>query len=316
VNPVNADARQNLIGTGYGAAAYLLWGFLPLYFVLLNPMGPWEVVAWRVLLSLVLCAVMLTVVRGWQRLFAVLRNPRLVWWTALAGALIYVNWQSFLIAAQTGQVLQASLGYFINPIFTVLLAVVFLRERPRPLQWAAIGIVAVAVGVIVVGYGDVPWLALMMALSFGFYGLVKNRIGPAVDAVGGLALETAWLTPIAVAQLIFVGVTSGLTYGTVSVGHTLAVSFAGIVTTVPLLLFAAGSRRVPLSTMGMLQFTAPILQFLTGVFFLGEEMPAERLVGFSLVWVACALLVVDIVLSARRSRREPPHVGDAPVGPV
>ncbi|WP_105567174.1 EamA family transporter RarD [Microbacterium halophytorum] len=290
------------MGTGYGAGAYLLWGFLPLYFVLLAPTGPWEVLAWRVLLSLALCAILVTITRGWRRFALVVTSPRLVWWTVLAGALIYVNWQVFLIAAQTGQVLQASLGYFINPIITVLLAVIFLRERPRPLQWAAIGVAAVAVGVIVAGYGAVPYLALAMALSFGFYGLVKHRIGPAVDAIGGLALETLWLAPVAVAQLVIVALTTGLTYGTAGIGHTVALSFAGVVTTVPLLLFAAGSRRVPLSTMGMLQFIAPILQFITGVFLLGEEMPLERLIGFALVWVACALLIIDIIRAARRDR--------------
>lgn len=297
------DVRERTTGTAYGTGAYLLWGFLPLYFVLLAPTGPWEVVAWRVILSLALCAVLLAVTRGWRRLGAVLSNPRLVWWTVLAGLLIYVNWQVFLIAAQTGQVLQASLGYFINPIVTVLLAVVFLHERPRPLQWAAIGTVAVAVAVIVVGYGAMPWLSLLMALSFGFYGLVKNRIGPGVDAVGGLALETLWLTPIAVGQLVVVAVTTGVTYGTAGAGHAVALSLAGVVTTVPLLLFAAGSRRVALSTMAMLQFIAPILQFVTGVFFLGEAMPTERLIGFALVWLACALLVLDILRMSRRTRR-------------
>ncbi len=313
------DARTRMVGTGYGFSAYLLWGFLPLYFVLLAPTGPWEVVAWRVILSLALCAVLLTFTRGWRRLVVVLRNPRLVWWTVLAGLLIYANWQAFLIAAQSGQVLQASLGYFINPIVTVLLAVIFLRERPRPLQWAAIAVVAVAVGVIVVGYGSVPWLSLAMALSFGFYGLVKNRIGPAVDAVGGLALETLWLTPIAIAQLVLVAATTGLTFGVSGLWHAIALTCAGAVTTVPLLLFAAGSRRVSLSAMGMLQFIAPILQFITGVFLLGEAMPPERLTGFALVWVACALLIVDILRSSRRgrrARRAARHITDETVAPV
>lgn len=298
------EARTRAAGTGYGFAAYLVWGILPVYFILLAPTGPFEVVAWRVLLSLVLCALLLTVMRGgWRRLLGVLRNPRLTWWTVLAGALIYVNWQVFLIAAQTGHVLEASLGYFINPIVTVLLAVAFLGERPRPLQWAAIGVVVIAVAVIIVGYGSVPWISIALSLSFGFYGLVKNRIGSGVDAVGGLALETLWLTPVAVVQLVIVAATSGLTFGAGSPVHTVMLSLAGVATTVPLLLFASATRRVTLTTIGMLQFLTPLMQFVTGVFFLGEEMPPERLAGFILVWVACTLLMIDLIRVSLRGRR-------------
>lgn len=295
-------ARDRAAGTAYGFSAYFIWGFLPLYFVLLLPTGPWEVVAWRVLLTLVLCAVLLTVMRGWPRLVAVLRDPRLVGWTILAGVLIYLNWQVFLFASQTGHIVESSLGYFINPITTVLLAVVFLRERLRPMQWAAIGIVAVAVVVIIVGYGTVPWIAIALTLSFGVYGLVKNRIGGAVDAVSGLALETLWLTPIAVVQLTIVGLTTGLTLGQHGVWHTALLALAGVATAVPLLLFASSARRVSLTTIGLLQFVAPILQFVVGAFVLGEPMPAERWAGFALVWVACAVLVVDLLRATRRSR--------------
>lgn len=295
-------ARDRAAGTAYGFSAYLIWGFLPLYFVLLLPTGPWEVVAWRVLLTLVLCAVLLTAMRGWPRLVAVLRDPRLVGWTILAGVLIYLNWQVFLFASQTGHIVESSLGYFINPITTVLLAVVFLRERLRPMQWAAIGIVAVAVVVIIVGYGTAPWIAIALTLSFGVYGLVKNRIGGAVDAVSGLALETLWLTPIAVVQLTIVGLTTGLTLGQHGVWHTALLALAGVATAVPLLLFASSARRVSLTTIGLLQFVAPILQFVVGAFVLGEPMPAERWAGFALVWVACAVLVVDLLRATRRSR--------------
>ncbi|MGW9114234.1 EamA family transporter RarD [Microbacterium sp. NPDC055683] len=295
--------RERALGTGYGFSAYLLWGVLPLYFVWLKPTGPWEVVALRVLLSLVFCALLLTVMRGWGRMVAVLRNPRLALWTAVAGLLIYVNWQAFLIATQTGHVVESSLGYFINPITTVLLAVLVLHERVRPAQWAAIGIAAVAVIVIVVAYGSVPWISLILTASFGVYGLVKNRIGGAVDAVSGLALETMWLAPIAVVQLVVVAATTGLTYGQVSVGHTILLSLAGVATAIPLLLFAAGARRVSLTTVGLLQFIAPILQFLCGVVVLHEPMPVERWIGFAIVWVALVVLTVDMVRHARRSRR-------------
>lgn len=308
----SAPDRERMLGTGYGFGAYLLWGVLPLYFVLLAPTGPWEVVAWRVLLSLVFCALLLTVTRGWGRMAAVLRNRRLALWTAIAGVLIYVNWQTFLIATLTGHVIESSLGYFINPIVTVLLAVLVLHERLRPAQWAAIGIAAVAVAVIVIAYGSVPWISLLLSASFGFYGLVKNRIGGAVDAVSGLAIETAWLTPVAVVQLVVVAMTTGLTYGSVSTLHTVMLSLAGVATAIPLLLFAAGARRISLTTIGLLQFIAPILQFLCGVVVLGEPMPLERWIGFGIVWVALAVLSFDMVQNARRSRQAAP-VAD-PVG--
>lgn len=291
-------------GTLFGLGAYVLWGVLPLYFVVLAPTGPWEIVAWRVLLSLVFCALLLTVMRGWGRFVRVLRTPRLALLMALAGVLIYGNWQIFVIATQSDAVIEASLGYFINPITTVLLAVLVLRERLRILQWVAIGVAAVAVIVIVVGYGDVPWYALGLTATFGVYGLVKKQVGGTVDAISGLALETLWLVPVAVAQLIVVAATAGLTMGAAGPGHTVLLLCAGVVTAVPLLLFAAGSSRIPLATMGMLQFTGPILQFIIGAAVLHEPMPAARWVGFAIVWIACVLFVIDQVRHARRARPE------------
>ena len=300
---MNRDASsEHTLGGVYALAAYLLWGFLPLYFLLLVPTGPWEVVAWRVLLSLVFCALLLLVTRTWGKLFAIMRQPRLLLWTAIAGTLIYINWQVFLIGTLTGHVIETSLGYFINPIVTVLLGVLVLRERMRVTQWIAIGIAALAVGVIVVGYGAFPWIALSLAFSFGTYGLVKKRIGPSVDAVSGLSLETMWLTPIAIGQLVLVGVTTGLTMGTAGIGHAVVLCLAGVVTAIPLLLFAAGTRRAPLSLVGLLQFLTPIMQFVIGAWILQEPMPPERWVGFGLVWVALIVLTADSLVHARRSR--------------
>jgi len=308
VRPNSAEAapadltKERTLGGVYTFTAYLIWGFLPLYFVLLAPTGPWELVAWRIILSLAFCVLLLAVTRGWSALARILRNRRLLAWTALAAALIYVNWQVFILATLTGHVIETSLGYFINPIVTVLLGVLVLRERLRLTQWIAIGISAIAVGVIVVGYGAFPWVALSLALSFGFYGLVKKRIGPSVDAVSGLTLESAWLLPVAIIQLIVVGVTSGLTMGTVGLGHALLLAAAGIFTATPLLLFAAGTRRVPLTVVGLLQFIAPVLQFITGAWILGEPMTFERWIGFGLVWVALIVLSLDSVIFARRAR--------------
>ena len=298
-----AAARERTLGGIYGLSAYLLWGVLPLYFLLLAPTGPWEVVAWRILLSLVFCAFLLTVTRTWPRLAAIFRQPRVLGLTVVAGVLIYVNWQVFILGALSGHVLETSLGYFINPIATVLLAVLVLRERLRPTQWVALGIAAIAVLVIVVAYGAFPWIALTLAASFSIYGLVKKKVGPSVDAVSGLTLETLWLTPIAAIILGVVAATTGLTMGANGWEHAALLSLAGVITAVPLLLFAAGARRVSLTVVGLLQFIAPIMMFLIGLLVLGEPMPVERWIGFALVWVALIILTVDSVLAARRARR-------------
>ncbi|MFK4791460.1 EamA family transporter RarD [Microbacterium sp. ZW T5_56] len=283
-------------------SAYLLWGVLPIYFLILAPTGAWETVAWRIVFSVVFCLVALAITRGWSRVIAVFRNPKLAALTALGGGLVYINWQLFVLAAQGGQVVESSLGYFINPIVSVLLGVLALHERLRALQWTAIGVAALAVIVIVIGYGEMPWISLGLAFSFGFYGLVKNRIGPSVDAVSGLTLETVWLLPVAIIQLVVVAITSGITIGVGGIGHVALIAGLGITTAVPLLLFAIGTRRIPLTMVGILQFAAPILQFLVGVFLLHEPMPPERWIGFGIVWVAVVILVTDSLMAGRRAR--------------
>jgi chloramphenicol-sensitive protein RarD len=303
-----ADRATQTAGVAYAGGAYLLWGVLPLYFLLLAPTGPWEVVAWRVLLSFVFCGILLTVTRGWKALGAIVRQPRLLGWTALAGVLIYVNWQVFLIGTLTGHVVETSLGYFINPIATVLLGVFVLKERIRRLQWAAIGIAAVAVIVIVLFYRSFPWIALSLTASFGVYGLIKKKIGPAVDAISGLTLESFWLIPIAVVQLIVVATTpAGITMGQYGAWHATLLAFAGVATAVPLLLFAAGTRRINLTVIGMIQFVTPVMQFIIGAAVLGEPMPLERWLGFVIVWIAIAVFVIDLLLAARRGRRQARH---------
>jgi chloramphenicol-sensitive protein RarD len=200
-------------------------------------------------------------------------------------------------------VIETSLGYFINPIVTVLLGVVVLHERLRVTQWVAIGIAALAVGVIIFGYGEFPWIALTIAASFGLYGLVKNRIGPSVDAVSGLTLESLWLAPVATVLLIIVAATSGgLSIGSNGLSHAVLLGLAGVITAIPLLFFAAGARRVPLTVMGILQFLTPVMQFVAGAWILHEPMTAERWVGFILVWIALTVLTIDSLVAARRAR--------------
>ncbi|PTT17475.1 EamA family transporter RarD [Microbacterium sp. HMWF026] len=300
--PPAAPTGGTTRGALYALGAYLLWGVLPIYFLQLKPTGAFEVVAWRIVFAFVFCLLLLTVLRAWPAFLRIVRQPRLMGLTALAGVLIYVNWQTYLYGALNEHVIETSLGYFINPIVTVLLGVIVLRERLRVLPWVAVGIAVLAVVIIVVGYGSFPWIALTLAFSFGVYGLVKKQIGPSVDAVSGLTLESFWLLPVAGIQLAVVASTTGITLGTAGPVHTILLLLAGAVTAVPLLLFASGARRVPLTVIGLLQFIAPILQFIIGVWVLHEPMTTERWIGFGLVWVALVVLSVDSLVAARRHR--------------
>ena len=291
-------------GLTYAISAYVLWGILPIYFLALAPASAWEIVAWRVIFSLAFCAIALTVTRAWRRFGALLKDRRVLFTMGLAGALIYVNWQTYVLATVSGQVVEAALGYFINPIVTVFLGVIVQRERLRIAQWVAVGVSVVAVVVLAIGYGQVPWIALILAFSFGFYGLIKKRVGGRVDAVSGLTLETMWLTPVAIVQLVVVGVTAGLTIGSDGPWHTVLLVGAGVITAVPLLFFAAASRRLPLVYMGFIQYFAPFIQFLVGVVLLNEAMPPERWIGFAIVWLALAILSVDMIVAARQGKKQ------------
>ena len=290
-------------GLAFAVGAYGLWGLLPVYFLSLQPTGPVEIVAWRIVLSLAFCFLLLAITRGWTSLRRTMADRRAMLLLGLAGALIVVNWLTYVIATLTGHVVEAALGYFLNPIVTVLLGVLVLHERLRPAQWAAIGISAVAALVLAIGYGSVPLIALTLAFSFGFYGLVKKQVGPKVDAIVGLTVETAWLTPLALGGLAVLAATTGLTLGAAGPVHLVLLLSAGVVTAVPLLFFAAAARRLPLTLVGLVQYLAPLLQFILGVTLLAEPMPVERWVGFALVWVALIVLSVDLLLAGRSPRR-------------
>ncbi|GAA2751529.1 EamA family transporter RarD [Amnibacterium kyonggiense] len=290
-----ASTRAGLL---FGIGAYALWGAMPVYFLLMRPAGPFEIVAWRILFSLVFCALLLLVTRGFGRFRSVLHDRRAVASFALAGALIWANWTVYVIASTSGRVVDAALGYFINPIVTVLLGVVVQKERLRTLQWVAIGVSVLAVVVLAIETGSLPWISLALAASFGLYGLVKKRAGR-IDAVSGLTLETAWLVPVAVVQLVVVGSTSGLAWGSAGWFPTLMLTSAGVGTAVPLLLFASSTRRLPLSVVGFLQYIAPILQLAIGVAVLHEPMSTGRWTGFVLVWVALVVLVGESLVRGR-----------------
>ena len=283
------------------AAAYGLWGLLPAYFVALDPSGPVEILAFRIVLSLVFCVVILAIMRRLSRTAALLKDAQIVKLSALAAVLILVNWSVYVFASLNQFIVEAALGYFINPLVTVALGVVVLKEKLRPLQWGALGLAIVAVIVLAVGYGSIPVISLTLAFSFGFYGFVKNRMGPSVKSLDSLTLETLWLTPVALGLLVWVSMSTGLTLGTLGTAHTLLLLMAGAVTSIPLLFFGAAARRLPLSVIGLMQYLAPVMQFTFGVAIMGEPMPLERWIGFSLVWIALVVLSVD-ALRHRRNR--------------
>ena len=299
--------KKTGVGLAFAASAYILWGFLPLYFNALAPAGAIEVVAWRVVLSLVFCAALLTVTRGWAALRVIVRDRRTMLIMGAAGVFILINWLVYVFAALSGHVVEAALGYFTNPIVTVLLGVIVLRERLRPLQWIAISISALAVLVLAVNYGKFPWIALALAFSFGLYGFIKKQVGGRVDAISGLTIETAWLAPVAAVVLVVIAVNGDLVMGTAGTAHTVLLLLAGGITAIPLLLFAAAARRLPLAYLGLTQYLAPVIQFLIGVFIFREDMPFARWLGFALVWIALVVLTIDMFRSNRAARRAAPE---------
>ncbi|WP_223252926.1 EamA family transporter RarD [Arthrobacter sp. AFG7.2] len=293
--------KETTAGILFGIGAYGLWGLLPLYFFVLMPAGAVEIVANRVVWSLLFCALLITVTRAWSALAQALRNRAVFGSLALAAALIAVNWLTYTYGVTTGQAVEASLGYFINPLVSVLLGVFVLKEKLRPLQWAAVGIGFVAVGVLTYSYGKLPWIALTLAFSFGFYGFVKKRVGPRVDAVTSLSVETMVLAPLAAATMIFLAVTGTATLTTQGPGHFWLLLASGVITAVPLLFFGASARRLPMTTIGLLQYFAPLLQFILALVVFKEAMTLDRWIGFGVVWLALAVLTVDMLAAARRN---------------
>jgi chloramphenicol-sensitive protein RarD len=293
-------------GFAFAVVAYLCWGLFPLYWKLLRPSAPIEILAHRIVWSFALLAVAVVVARGWRRLAGLSRRPAQVALIGACALLIGVNWGSYIYGVNADRVVETSLGYFINPLVTVLLGVLVLRERLRPAQWLAIGVGGVAVGVLTMDYGQVPYLALVLATTFGLYGLAKKRL--AVPAVDGLTVESAILLGPAVAYLVLLASAGGATFPTVSGGHTLLMVLAGLVSTGPLLLFAGAANRIPLSTIGLLQYLAPILQLGCGVLVFGEPMPPARLAGFALVWLALLVFTWD---GLRNSRNVPAKLAES-----
>jgi chloramphenicol-sensitive protein RarD len=295
--PATHEERRGVI---YGVGAYLLWGLFPLYFPLLEPANPVEIVGHRIVWSLVAVLAVLAIGAGFRPFLALLRDRRRAGLIAVAALLVAVNWGVYIYAVNSEHVLEAALGYFINPLVSALFGVLIFRERLRPWQAVALGLGLCAVVVLTLDYGRLPWIALTLAVTFGSYGLVKKLAG--VGSAESLALETLVLLTPALGYLIALEAQGDGTFGRESLGHSALLAAAGPVTAVPLLLFSAAVTRVPLTVIGLLQYITPTLQFLVGLVVFGEDMPASRWIGFGLVWAALVILSMDALRAAQRSR--------------
>ncbi|WP_043682668.1 EamA family transporter RarD [Streptomyces xylophagus] len=292
--------EQHRTGLLNGFAAYGMWGLVPLFWPLLKPASATEILAHRMVWSLAFVAVALLVVRRWAWAGELLRQPRKLALVTIAAAFITVNWGVYIWAVNSGHVVEASLGYFINPLVTIAMGVLLLKERLRPAQWAAVGVGLAAVLVLTVGYGQPPWISLCLAFSFATYGLVKKKVN--LGGIESLAAETAVQFLPALGYLLWLNSHGDLTFATEGAGHATLLASTGIVTALPLVCFGAAAIRVPLSTLGLLQYMAPVFQFLLGIFYFHESMPPARWAGFALVWLALVLLTTDAWRTARRGR--------------
>ncbi|KQT93662.1 protein rarD [Marmoricola sp. Leaf446] len=282
-----------------GAAAYAMWGLFPLYWTLLAPAGAIEILAHRVCWSLVTMVALTLLLRRTPQLRAILRDRRVVLLLTAAAVVIAFNWGGFIYGVNAGRVVEVSLGYFVNPLVTVLLGVLVLGERLRPVQWAAVGLAGVAVVVLTVDYGHPPWVAVLLAGSFGTYGLMKKKAD--VGAVESLTLETVVLVPLALGYLVWLTASGRSSFGTEGAGHAVLMVSTGLVTAVPLICFGAAATRVSMTTIGLLQYLAPTLQFVLGLVVFGEQMTPVKWLGFGLVWVALVAFTVE-ALGHRRSQ--------------
>ena len=283
---------EGATGLTFGVSAYLIWGSFPLIITAASFANPFEVVVWRVVFGFLFAALLVTLTRSWAQTVGLVKSPKKLGWVAVASLFIFVNWSVYVVAVATSNVLETSLGYFINPLITVLFAVVFLKEKLRRGQWVALGIGFVAVVILTFDYGRPPWIALVLAISFGTYSLAKNRVGGKIRALQSFTIESGIVLPFALIQLWIVSMFTPIMIFSGVVEATILISF-GILTAIPLILFGAAASRVRLSTIGFIQYLTPILQFSVGYFILEEPMPPVRWVGFALVWLSLVVLTSD-----------------------
>jgi len=292
------EQSEQARGFALGVAAYGLWGLFPLYWPLLKPAGAIEILAHRVSWSLLTMVVLVVALRRTSQLRAIVRNPRTFRLLTLAAVVVAINWGTYIWGVNQGLVVETSLGYFINPLVTVMMGVVILKERLRGWQWLAIGVAFVAVLALTLDYGHPPWVALVLAFSFGTYGLAKKQAN--AGAIESLTFETVVLIPLALGYLIWLTVAGKghfLGHGT---GHAVLLALTGVVTAIPLICFGGAAIRVPMTTLGLLQYLAPVLQFVIGVTIVHESMTPVRWAGFGLVWIALVVFTVDALRNRRR----------------
>jgi len=287
---------KNKLGLLFGISAYSLWGAFPLYWPLLEPANPLEIVSHRAVWTLVFCFIVLAATKALKSTLATLRRPKIAAKLFSTSLLISINWLVYIWATNNGHVVEASLGYYINPLIIIGFGVILLKEKMRPLQWAAVTIASIGVLVLTIDYGRLPWIALALAVSWGSYGLIKKQLG--LGALEGLAIETFISAFFYLGYLIYIG-----NRGTGQFGHhwglTLLLMSAGAVTAIPLLLFNGSATRLPFTTIGLLQYITPTLQFSVGVWIRHEDMPTARWVGFLIIWVSLTTLAIDLVRSGR-----------------
>ena len=286
-------------GIGYGLSAYLIWGSFPLVIAMLSFADPFEIVVWRVIFGFAFGLAVILITRKFSEYLSVFKQPKQLLWISLAAVVIYINWQVYVFAVAENHVLEASLGYFINPLVTIALATIFLKEKLNVLQWIAVGLGGVAVLILTFNYGQPPVIALTLALSFGLYGLAKNRLGGKVSAVNSFTIETTLLLPLGIIQLLVLAGMTQIQFGYAGVVPSLGLAAYGVLTAIPLLLFGAAAKRVPLSYIGFMQYLTPTLQFLIGLLVFQEPMPAARWLGFAMVWFALSILSFDALRQLR-----------------
>ena len=287
---------KNKLGLLFGISAYSLWGAFPLYWPLLEPANSLEIVSHRAVWTLVFCFIVLAATKALKSTLATLKRPKIAAKLFLTSLLISINWLVYIWATNNGHVVEASLGYYINPLIIIGFGVILLKEKMRPLQWAAVTIATIGVLVLTIDYGRLPWIALTLAVSWGSYGLIKKQLG--LGALEGLAIETFISAFFYLGYLIYIGNQGTGQFGQ-HWGLTLLLMSAGAITAIPLLLFNGSATRLPFTTIGLLQYITPTLQFSVGVWIRHEEMPTARWVGFLIIWVSLTTLAFDLVRSGR-----------------
>ena len=290
------ERSEYSLGLLFGFSSYILWGLFPLYWPLLEPAGPLEIVAHRAVWTLVFCAVVLVVLKQMRTTIAILKNPRVMLGLLSTTVLISINWITYIWATNNGHVVEAALGYYINPLIIIAFGVILLREKMRPLQWVAVAIASIGVLILTLDYGRLPWVAIALATSWGTYGLIKKKLG--LGALEGLAIETL-ISLIPYSIYLFTLARNGTGQFGSNWGLTTLLISAGAITAIPLLLFNGSTTRLPYSTIGLLQYITPTIQFSIGVWVRHEDMPAARWVGFVVIWMALVTLGTDLVKSSR-----------------